>query len=93
MVSSVLVFMMIPGAAFFYGGMLRKQSMSSIMAQSLMCCGILGMMWFICGYSLAFGGDGPIIGDLSRLFMEGALEGATGGEVSEMQFALFQMMF
>ncbi|MBR2254755.1 MAG: ammonium transporter [Candidatus Methanomethylophilaceae archaeon] len=93
MVCCALVFMMVPGAAFFYGGMLRKQSMSSIMAQSLVCCGILGLVWFVCGYTLAFGSDGFLIGDWSRLFMEGAVEDASGADISEMEFAMFQMMF
>ena len=93
LISSILVFMMIPGAAFFYGGMLRKQSMTSIMAQSLVCMGILGLVWFICGYSLAFANDGFIIGDWTYLFMDGVIENATGGEISTMEFAIFQMMF
>ena len=93
LVCSVLVFFMIPGAAFFYGGMLRKQSMTSVMAQSLVCTGILGLVWFICGYSLAFGTDGFVIGDFSRIFMEGVVETASGGAISELEFALFQMMF
>lgn len=93
LISSILVFMMIPGAAFFYGGMLRKQSMTSIMAQSLVCMGILGLVWFICGYSLAFGTDGFLIGDWSYVFMDGVIENATGGAISTMEFAIFQMMF
>jgi len=92
-ISSILVFMMIPGVAFFYGGMLRKQSMSSLMAQSLVCMGILGLVWFICGYSLAFSGDGMVLGNLSELFMEGVAENASGGAISDLEFAVFQMMF
>ena len=92
-VSSVLVFMMIPGVAFFYGGMLRKQNMTSLMAQSLVCMGILGLVWFVCGYSLAFVGDGMIIGGFSEMFMDGITESAAGGDISDMEFAMFQMMF
>ena len=92
-ISSILVFMMVPGVTFFYGGMLRKQNMTSLMAQSLVCVGILGLVWFICGYSLAFSGDGMAIGDLSELFMEGVAESASGGSISDLEFAVFQMMF
>ena len=92
-ISSILVFMMVPGVTFFYGGMLRKQNMTSLMAQSLVCVGILGLVWFVCGYSLAFSGDGMVIGNLSELFMEGVAESASGGAVSDLEFAVFQMMF
>ncbi|MCQ2078912.1 MAG: ammonium transporter [archaeon] len=93
LVSSVLVFAMVPGVAFFYGGMLRKQSMTATMAQCLIATGIMTLSWIICGYTLAFGSDGFWIGNLDRLFLNGVLEDASGGAVSELQFAMFQMMF
>jgi len=92
MVSSVLVFAMVPGVAFFYGGMLRKQSMSSVMTQTLVASGVMTISWFVVGYSLAFGGDGLIIGSLDNLFMSGVMEDAPSG-ISELEFALFQGMF
>ncbi|MBR6213235.1 MAG: ammonium transporter [Candidatus Methanomethylophilaceae archaeon] len=92
MVSSVLVFAMVPGVAFFYGGMLRKQSMSSVMTQTLVASGVMTISWFVVGYSLAFGGDGLIIGSLDNLFLSGVMEDAPSG-ISEMEFALFQGMF
>lgn len=92
LVSSALVFMMVPGVAFFYGGMLRKQSMSSVMTQTLIATGVMIITWFTVGYSLAFNGDGTIIGGLGNLFMAEVLEDAPSG-ISEMEFALFQGMF
>lgn len=92
MFSSVLVFAMVPGVAFFYGGMLRKQSMSSVMTQTLVASGVMTISWFVVGYSLAFGGDGLIIGSLDNLFMSGVMEDAPSG-ISELEFALFQGMF
>ena len=92
LVSSALVFMMVPGVAFFYGGMLRKQSMSSVMTQTLIATGVMIVSWFTVGYSLAFDGDGTIIGGLGNLFMTDVLEDAPSG-ISEMEFALFQGMF
>ncbi|AMK14276.1 ammonium transporter Amt [methanogenic archaeon mixed culture ISO4-G1] len=92
LVSSVLVFAMVPGIAFFYGGMLRKQSMSSMMTQTLIAIGVMTISWMAVGYSLAFSGDGALIGDLSKLFMSGVTDSAPSG-ISEMEFALFQGMF
>ncbi len=92
LVSSALVFMMVPGIAFFYGGMLRKQSMSSMMAQTLIAIGVMTISWMTVGYSLAFSGDGTIIGNLDKMFMSGVTESASSG-ISEMEFALFQGMF
>ncbi|MCQ2085282.1 MAG: ammonium transporter [archaeon] len=93
LVASVLVFAMVPGVAFFYGGMLRKQSMTATMVQCLIATGIMTLSWVICGYSLAFGSDGFIIGNLDHLFMSGVIEDATAGEINELEFAMFQMMF
>lgn len=93
LVSSLLVFIMAPGVAFFYGGMLRKQSMGSIMAQTLIAMAVMSMSWVLVGYTLSFDGNGAIIGGLGNLLMEGVVENATGGSVSDMEFAFFQMMF
>ena len=93
MVSSALVFIMVPGVAFFYGGMLRRQSMSSMISQTLAAIAIMSISWIAVGYSLAFGSDGAIIGNLQHLFFSGVSEEASGGAVSELEFATFQMMF
>lgn len=93
MVSSVLVFAMIPGIALFYGGMLRRQSMSSIIAQTLAAIAIMSISWVAVGYSLAFGSDGAVIGNLQHLFFGGLTEEASDGGISSLQFATFQMMF
>ena len=92
LMSSALVFIMVPGIAFFYGGMLRKQSMSSMMTQTLVAIGIMTISWVSVGYSLAFGGNGTLIGSLDCLFMNGVSENTTSG-ISDMEFALFQGMF
>jgi Amt family ammonium transporter len=92
LVSSALVFTMVPGIAFFYGGMLRKQSMSSMMTQTLIAIGVMTISWLTVGYTLAFSGDGAIIGNLDKLFMNGVSEYAPSG-ISDMEFALFQGMF
>lgn len=91
MTASLLVFLMIPGIAFFYGGMLRKQSMTSIMAQTLIAVGVMTLSWVIAGFSLSFGTSGGIIGNFDYFFMNG-LDGADA-DFSQLEFALFQMMF
>lgn len=92
LVSSALVFAMLPGIAFFYGGMLRKQSISSMITQTLIAIGVMTISWTVVGYSLAFSGDGTIIGNLDHMFLNGVTENAPSG-ISEMEFAIFQGMF
>ena len=89
LVCSLLVFIMSPGVAFFYGGMLRKQSMGSIMAQTLIAMGVMSISWILVGYTLTFDGSNPVIGGLGHLLMNGVVEDATGGAISDMEFALF----
>lgn len=93
MVCSALVFMMVPALAFFYGGMLRKQSMTSIMSQVLAAIVIMTLVWTICGFTLAFGSDGPVIGSLDYFMFNGLLSGDSPGSSSSLSFAVFQMMF
>lgn len=92
LVSSALVFIMVPGIALFYGGMLRKQSMSSMISQTLIAIGVMTITWVAVGYSLAFSGDGTLIGSLNNVFFEGVTESSTSG-ISDLEFAFFQMMF
>ncbi len=92
LVCSALVFIMVPAIALFYGGMLRKQSMSSMLTQTLIATGVMTITWVVVGYSLAFGGDGTIIGSLKYMFMEGVSENSGSG-ISDLEFAIYQMMF
>src|SRR6188472_3441105 len=67
---AALVLMMTgPGLALFYGGLVRRKNTLAIMMQSFAMMGLITVLWAICGYSLAFGGNGPIIGDLSHAFL------------------------
>ena len=96
LICSALVFIMSPGVALFYGGMLRKQSMTSIMAQTAIVMGIMALSWAIIGYSLAFSGDlFGITGNLDKALLENIEYGVIpdGSTVPEMEFMLFQMMF
>src|SRR5262249_50878875 len=64
LVSSALVLMMTgPGLALFYGGLVRRKNVLSTMMQSFIMMAVVTVIWAVVGYSLAFGGDSPFIGD------------------------------
>src|SRR5687767_15027990 len=69
-VATGLVLMMtIPGLALFYCGMVRKKNVLATMAQSLICVMLCSVLWMIAGYSLAFNGEGSLIGNLDKIFL------------------------
>ena len=77
--SVALVLMMtIPGLALFYAGMVRKKNILATMMQSFVITCLVTVVWFILGYSLAFHGDSPYVGDLSAFFLQN-LVGADQG--------------
>src|SRR4029450_13573075 len=72
LVSAALVLLMTgPGLALFYGGLVRRKNTLAIMMQSFAIMGLITVLWAICCYSLAFGGDGKFIGDFSHVFLRG----------------------
>ena len=89
----MLVFIMAPAIALFYGGMLRKQSMTSMMAQCLGVMGLVMVIWWVVGYSLAAGGDGQFIGNLDYIFGSGLSIEEGNGNIPTLQFFLFQGFF
>ena len=94
-ICTILVFIMTPGVALFYGGMLRKQSMTSIIAQTLLSMAVMGISWVVVGYSLAFSDGNAFIGGLDNFLLSGvsATEIAEGSTIPDMEFMLFQMVF
>jgi ammonium transporter, Amt family len=74
--SSALVLLMTPGLAFFYGGMVRVKSVLNMLMMNFICLGIVGVLWILYGYSLAFGPDagGGLIGNLSHAGMKGTID-------------------
>src|SRR5215475_2887490 len=56
-VATALVFLMTPGLAFFYGGMVHRKNVISTMIKSLIAAGVVSVVWVIVGYSLSFGSD------------------------------------
>ncbi len=95
LISAALVFIMTPGLAFFYGGMVRSKNVLTTIMQSFFIVALVSVEWLLVGYTMVFGGDvGGFIGDLSKMGLYGigynVLEGAT---IPELAFVAFQCMF
>jgi Amt family ammonium transporter len=97
LISSALVMLMTPGVAFFYGGMVRRKNLLSTIMMSFVCLALVGLIWVIYGYSLAFGNDtAGIIGGLNFLGLSGVgLEASDtyATTVPHLAFIIFQAMF
>lgn len=98
LVATALVFLMTPGLAFFYGGMVNRKNILSTMIKSVVAAGVVGVLWIVVGFSLAFGDSlGGVIGNpMTFLFFNHVSSGApwTGAPtIPLMLFALFQLMF
>lgn len=97
MLSAALVFLMTPGLALFYGGMVRKKNVLSTMMHSWIIMGIVSIQWIMFGFSLAFGPDhGNLIGGLNWLGLSGV--GADpdpnyAATIPALVFMVFQLMF
>lgn len=92
--SSALVLMMtLPGLALFYGGLVRAKNILSILMQCLISAGMVGVLWVLFGYSLAFSGEGPFIGDLGKVGLSGITPETLFGTIPEYVFVMFQAMF
>ncbi len=102
--SSALVLFMTPGLAFFYGGLVGRKNVLSILMQCFMCMALVTVLWTICGFGMAFNDKelfGGFMGDPTSMFM---LKGVESNEawlaapeaaltISEQTFMIFQMMF
>ena len=97
MVSTALVlFMTLPGLALFYGGLVRRKNALSVLAQCLGIAGMVTILWWVCGYSLSFGGGNPFIGDFAYAFFKGVEPGNVGAGyywISDSMWAMFQLTF
>jgi Amt family ammonium transporter len=91
--SAALVLLMVPGLAFFYGGMVRSKSVLNMLMMSFGSLGLIGVLWVVYGYSMAFGNDvgGGLVGNPFEAL---GLSGIMGGDaLSGTGFAAFQAMF
>ncbi|MCA3071903.1 MAG: ammonium transporter [Rhodocyclaceae bacterium] len=95
----LVIFMIIPGLALFYGGLVRQKNMLSVLMQVFVTFSMIAVLWVIYGYSLAFTGGGQIVGGLDKLFLSGVTD-ATGAAtfskdvyIPEYLFVVFQLTF
>jgi ammonium transporter, Amt family len=100
MLSTLLVIMMaVPGLALFYGGLVRSKNMLSVLMQVMVVFSLISVLWAVYGYSLAFGGEGLIIADLSKAFLLGVTPDSLadtfsdGVKIPEYIFIAFQATF
>jgi ammonium transporter, Amt family len=97
-VATALVFLMTPGLAFFYGGMVHRKNVISTMIKSVVAAGVVSVLWVTVGYSLCFGQDiGGFIGNpMTHLFFKGVNSGEPwvgAPTIPKTLFSLFQLMF
>lgn len=98
LVASALVFLMTPGLAFFYGGMVNRKNVLSTMMKSVVAAGVVGVLWVVVGYSLCFGESlGGFIGNPgTHLFFKGVASGepwSLATSIPKSLFSVFQLMF
>lgn len=95
LVSAALVMLMTPGLAFFYGGMVKRKNILSVLMQSFMMLGLMSIHWVVIGYSLAFAPGNAFIGGFDYVMLKGiGLEaGPYSGTIPHQAFIIFQAMF
>jgi Amt family ammonium transporter len=94
--SALVLFMTLPGLALFYGGMVRRKNVLSVLAQCLGIAGLVTILWWAVGYSMVFGPGTPIIGGFKYAFLRGVSSAPNtdyGQWVSQNVFAMYQLMF
>jgi Amt family ammonium transporter len=97
MISTALVlFMTLPGLALFYGGLVRRKNVLSVMAQCLGCASLVTFLWWLAGYSLTFASGTPIYGSFKFALLKGVTSAPNSDYaywVSQNVFAMYQLMF
>ena len=100
LIATVLVTLMaIPGLGLFYGGLVRQKNMLSVLMQTFVIFSLMGVLWAIYGYSVAFTGGNPFFGGLGKAFLAGVTPDSIGATFSkgvyipELVFVAFQLTF
>ena len=91
--TALVLLMTLPGLALFYGGLVRTKNLLSILMQCLISAGMIGVMWVLVGYSLAFGEGNAFIGDSSMFGLAGITPDSVYGTIPTYVFVMFQGMF
>jgi len=101
--AALVLFMTLPGLALFYGGLVRRKNVLSVLAQCLVIAGMVSILWWVCGYSLVFGDVGgggansaTFLGNLEHAFLKGVDSKPNTNYaywISHNVFAMYQLMF
>jgi Amt family ammonium transporter len=91
--TALVLFMTIPGLSMFYAGLVRSRNVLSVFMQCFAITCVASILWFIIGYSIAFGEGNAWIGDFSKVMFSGINRETLSGDIPESLFAMFQMTF
>ncbi len=95
--TALVLFMTIPGLSLFYAGLVRVKNVLSVLMQCFALTCLMSLLWFVAGYTIAFGSDGveqgKWIGDFGNLFFAGITMDTMNGSIPATLFAIFQMTF
>lgn len=95
--TALVLFMTIPGLSLFYAGLVRAKNVLSVLMQCFAITGLMSLLWFVAGYSIAFGTDGvepgAYIGDMGNLFLANVTLDSVRNGIPESLFVMFQMTF
>jgi Amt family ammonium transporter len=94
--TALVLMMSIPGLALFYAGMVRKKNVLATMAQTFAAVALISILWMMLGYTLAFSGDAPALGNLERAFLQGiGMDSVSplAKTIPESLFMMYQMTF
>jgi Amt family ammonium transporter len=98
--SALVLMMTLPGLALFYGGLVRAKNILNVLMQCMLSAGIVGVLWILVGYSLAFGTGNTLVGDFSKVGLAGVtVDSVTANfaspprNIPEYVFIMFQAMF
>lgn len=94
--TALVLFMTLPGLFLFYGGLVRRKNVLSVIAQCMGIAGMVTILWWLCGYSLSFAAGNPFIGGLDFAMFKGVSGGEVGqgsNWISNNVWAIFQLTF
>lgn len=94
--TALVLFMTLPGLALFYGGLVRRKNVLSVLAQCFGCAGVVTILWWAVGYSLTFSSGNAIVGSLKFAMLKGVSSAPNADYaywVSQNVFSMYQLMF
>lgn len=91
--TALVLFMTLPGLALFYGGLVRARNVLSVFMHCFAIACLMSVLWFVAGYSIAFGGSGGWWGGLGKVFLNGVTADSLSGTLPEVLFFAYQMTF